>query len=174
MRKWGPTAGDKPDPLSVEESETEDSKASLFTGDHVCVQCDHCKKWRHLDSEVHETDYAPNDYDLKKYMCHLTVFKDTLEPVGLSCEEQEQNCAPPNREDPYASESYDVIYYNVESFVYAEMEHPPMPLDPAGYPASEPYQKWLKKEMVGFMTDSYHEYLGYIGRIHPEGTVPPS
>jgi len=152
LRKWGPTAGDKPDPRSEEESENEEWDGNLFIGDHVCVQCDHCKKWRHLDSEVRETDY-----DLKKYMCHLTVFKDTLEPIGLSCEEQEQNCAPPNREDPYASESYDVIYYNVESFVYAVMEHPPiMPLDPAGYPASEPYQKWLKKEMVGFMTDSYH------------------
>ena len=27
--------------------------------------------------------------------------------------------------------------------------------------------------MVEFMMDSYLEYLGYIGRIHPEGTVPP-
>jgi hypothetical protein len=56
------------------------------------------------------------------------------EPVGLSCEEQEQNCAPPNPSKPYASESYDAIYGAVEKFVRCTVEHPPMPLDPAEYP----------------------------------------
>jgi hypothetical protein len=78
----------------------------------------------------------------------LTVFKDNYEPVGLSCEEQEQNCAPPNREDPYASESYDAIYGAVEDFVMCTVEHPTMPLDPAGYPKGIPYRKWMKEVMV--------------------------
>jgi hypothetical protein len=164
LRKWGATGGNTDD-LSEEESEDEFGNRSLFTGDHMCVQCDFCTKWRHLDTDVHETR------DLSKYTCPSTVYKDTQDPVGLSCEEPAQNSDPPNPDDPYASESYATIQEAVEIFVIRTVEHPIMPLDPAGYPAEPEYRKWLKPTVEEFMTDSYYEYLGYIGRIHPEGTV---
>ena len=180
MREWGPT-GDNTDAVSVKESEGE---ASLFTGDHVCVQCVFCNKWRHLDSAVHDTDDLTSSQS--KYTCPSTVCKDTREPIGLSCEEPEQNYAPPNPEDPYASEPYDTIKQAVECFVIRTVEHPTMSLDPAGYPKGEIYRVWMKPVVEEFMTDlyheyheyigheySYHEYLGYIGRIYPEGSVPP-
>ena len=126
VRRWGPT-GDNTDAVSVEESEGE---ASLFNGDHVCVQCVFCNKWRHLDSAVHDTHDLTSPQS--KYTCPSTVCKDTLEPIGLTME-----------------------------------------LDPAEYPDEAEHRAWMKAVVEEFMKDSHHEYLGHIGRIYPEGSVPP-
>lgn len=98
----------------------------------------------------------------------------TGEPIGLSCEEPEQNFAPPNPQDPFASEPYATIREAVEMYVRVAVALPTdLPLDPSGYPDTDEYEKWLKPVVEDFMTDSYHEYLAYIGRIYPEGSVPP-
>jgi hypothetical protein len=77
----------------------------------------------------------------------------TGEPIGLSCEEPEQNFAPPNPQDSFASEPYATIREAVRVALPTDL-----PLDPSGYPDTDEYEKWLKPVVEDFMTDSYHGF----------------